>query len=171
MVTLNAGIMYLPFTCMQFWVWEILRKMEYPLMRRLPVKWFTIAESLRNTALGGWAISPLVAAVQRHNLSPLIWTTRTRTTDKKVILEKSRFNWILAVTQMRSDYETHLVQTVVVQTVLLCSCEKRYAKAFKWSRQREQRNIKQTGYIMDADVGYTSGPVNGGPVTHLQGTR
>jgi hypothetical protein len=37
---------------MHFRVWGILRKMGGPRVRRTPVKWSAIAESLRNTDIG-----------------------------------------------------------------------------------------------------------------------
>jgi hypothetical protein len=36
---------------MHFWVWEILRNMGGPRVRRRPMKWSANAESARNTAL------------------------------------------------------------------------------------------------------------------------
>jgi hypothetical protein len=50
-VTLPTGIIFLLFTCIHFWVWGILRKMGGPRVRRPPMKWSAIAESLSNACL------------------------------------------------------------------------------------------------------------------------
>jgi hypothetical protein len=52
-VILTTGIIFLLFTCMHFWVWEILRKMGGPHLHQMPMKWSAIAKSLRNIALTG----------------------------------------------------------------------------------------------------------------------
>jgi hypothetical protein len=57
MVILTARIMFLLFTCIHFWVWEILRKMGGPRVPRPPMKWSENAESLSNTAHRGVGLS------------------------------------------------------------------------------------------------------------------
>jgi hypothetical protein len=49
MTTLITVIMFLLFTCMQFWVWEFYKC--GPRVCRPMIKWSAIAEDLRNTAL------------------------------------------------------------------------------------------------------------------------
>jgi hypothetical protein len=55
LLRLTTDIMFLLFTCMHFWVWKILQKMDGPHVRRPSVKWCTIAELLRNVLADyGW---------------------------------------------------------------------------------------------------------------------
>jgi hypothetical protein len=63
--------MFLLFTCKHFWVWRILRNMDFPRVRRPPLKWPVIAKSLRNSDLEqvlrtSWCVSEHAVVFLKH---------------------------------------------------------------------------------------------------------
>jgi hypothetical protein len=82
MVTLTTGIMFLLFTCMQFWAWGI-----------LPT-WTAIADSLRNTALYRFESSRLLA---KAVLASEVPTTGAKYLTMTFVAADEMFNlWLLA---------------------------------------------------------------------------